>query len=93
MVFAHGEEVLYTFAIQIISIIIFLILLLIIKLTYLKKFIVAIVYFLTVYIVFYLTKDIPFRENMSMINFTVSIVPLACGLLSYLILKSTKIQN
>ncbi|HTD97865.1 MAG TPA: hypothetical protein VK668_01195 [Mucilaginibacter sp.] len=89
IVFAHGEEVLITFAIQVISIIIFLILLLVIKLTYLKKFILAVIYFLTVYLSFHFVNDIPFRENMSMINFTVAIVPLACASLAYLILKSS----
>lgn len=87
MLFAHGEEVLYTIFIQIISIIVSLTILVIIKLDSNQKAILAGVYFLTVIVVFGSTSTIPYRNNTNIINFSVAFVPVIVGLITYIILK------
>jgi hypothetical protein len=87
MLFAHGEEVLYTIFIQIISIIVFLITLAIIKLDSNKKIILAGVYFLTVIVIFNCTSTISYRNNMSIINFAEVFIPGIVGLITYFLFK------
>jgi hypothetical protein len=87
MLFAHGEEVLYTIFIQIISIIMCLIILAVIKLYLNQKAILAGVYFLTVIVVFGSTSTIPYLNNMSTINFAVAFIPGIVGLITYFLLK------
>ncbi|SHM49106.1 hypothetical protein [Mucilaginibacter sp. OK098] len=86
-VFAHGEEVLYTIFIQIISIVVFLIILAFITLNLKQKSILSGVYFFTVIIVFGSTSSIPYQNNMSTINFAIAFIPGIVGLMTYFLLK------
>lgn len=87
MLFAHGEEVIFTLFIQIISIIIFLIVLVFIKLNSKQKATLAGVYFLAVIVVFFATGTIPYRNNMAAINLSVTLIPATCFVLTYVLLK------
>ncbi|MCO5945658.1 hypothetical protein [Mucilaginibacter flavidus] len=87
MLFAHGEEVIFTLFIQIIAIIIFLIVLIFIKLNSKQKAILAGVYFLAVVLVFFATSTIPYRVNMTGINLSITLIPATCAVLSYILLK------
>ena len=86
--FAHGEEVLVTFFIQAVSIIIFLVIIIAIKVDIKRKLILTGVYFLSSFATFYLTNDWPYRENMNKMNFLVAFVPATSFFITFLVLKS-----
>gem|GEM_PF-5957374 len=61
-----------------------------IKLNYIKKLILATVYFLTLFFIFYQIRDVPFTENINIINACLTLLPVGTVTITYLILK---IQN
>jgi hypothetical protein len=84
---AHGEEVIYTFFIQIISIIICLIIIVALKGNNMLKSILLGVYFASVIAVFCIVNVVPFRDNMQAINLSVAFVPAIMAALTYFLLK------
>lgn len=86
--FAHGEEVFATFLIQAISVVVFVIIIIAIKVNLMHKLALTCIYLLTSFAIFYLTNDWPYRENMNLINFLVALVPAAAFYIAYLVIKS-----
>jgi hypothetical protein len=84
--FASGDNVLSSLYVTAASIIVFLIILVSIKLNYIKKLILA-VYFLTLFFIFYQTRDVPYTENMNFINSLLTLLPIGTVSITYLILK------
>jgi hypothetical protein len=85
--FAHGEEVIYTLWIEAVSILIFIVVILAINLNWKEKGILAIVYVLTTSMLLFLTNQIPYRQNMYLINWALILVPVTVTTLSYFYLK------
>lgn len=90
--FAHGEEVIYTLFIQIISIIICLIILISVKVSSTSRAILLGIYLLSVIAVFYFINNLPFRHNMLLINLSVAFIPFIISILTYLILRLRKLN-
>jgi hypothetical protein len=89
---AHGEEVIYTFFIQIISIIICLITLSTIKLGTKIRSILLGIYFLSAIAVFGITNGMPYRDNMRLINLSVGFAPPLITGFTYLLLRLLKVR-
>jgi len=87
MAFASGDDVLTSFYVIGASIIFFLVVLIALKLNNSGKSILVIVYFLTLLLIFYLTSDIPYRDNMNTINLCLGLIPIAMSLVAFLILR------
>jgi hypothetical protein len=85
--FAHGEEVFYTFFIQLSSLLIFLVVLISLKISIRQKLIVTAAYLLAVFLTWYSINELPYRGNMSLINTLVSVVPVGVVLLTFLVLR------
>lgn len=85
--FAHGEEVLLTFFIQGVSIIIFLIIIIAIKVDFKRKLVLTGMYFLFLFATFYLVNSWPYRENMNKINLLVALVPSIAFVITFLSTK------
>jgi hypothetical protein len=87
---AHGEEVIYTLFIQIVSVIICLIVLISVKISATSRSIVLGIYLLSVVAVFCITNNLPFRENMLLINLSVAFIPFIVAVLTYFLLRFGK---
>ncbi len=85
--FAHGEEIIYTLCIEVVSIICFIIVLIAVNLSQKGKGILASTYILTTLIMFFITNNVPYRQNMNIINWSLILVPALILTLSYLYLK------
>lgn len=85
--FASGDEIISLFYSIGASIIVFLIALIALKLNYSAKFILTVVYVLTLFFLFYLTSDIPYRDNMNIINLCFGLTPIGTCLVTFLILR------
>jgi Zn-dependent protease with chaperone function len=90
MALAHGEDVLTTFFITIISIIIFIVVMSFIKLSFYKKLILSLVYFLSTVSIYYFTNDIPFNDNKNTINLSVALIPIMAVIITHFIIKRVK---
>lgn len=88
MAFADHEEVLITFFIQAISIIIFLIVLVFIKLKGRQKAILAAVYIVAVILIWVVASMVPYDANMMTINIFVTFGPLFSVTMAYFLLVS-----
>ncbi|MBS1520115.1 MAG: hypothetical protein JST50_03900 [Bacteroidetes bacterium] len=88
--FASGDEGITLIYSIVASIIFFLIGLIVIKVNDSVKIILIIVYALTLFLLFWLTGDIPYRENMNTINLCFGLIPIATSLIALLILKVIK---
>lgn len=86
-VFAHGEEVIFTFALPIIPAIIFLIALNFIHLTPSGKRLLIFIYFLALLLAFFLIKDWPYNDNAEIINVLLTLLAPAAAFFAYFILK------
>ena len=84
---AHGEEVLLPLLIQLGSIFIFVILVTSIKFKIADKLILAAAYFLTLIIVLYLSWDVPYRQNKTLLDLVWTIGPAAVVLITFFVLK------
>jgi hypothetical protein len=84
---AHGDEVIYTLFIQIISIIISLIILVSVKVSVTGRSILLGIYLFSVIAVFYFINNLSFRDNMLLINLSVAFIPLIVSGLTYLLLR------
>jgi len=87
LTFAHGEEVIYTLGIEIASIICFVIVLIILNLNSKGKGILATTYIVTTIILFIVIENVPYRQNMNIINLSLILVPALILTLSYFYLK------
>ena len=87
LVFAHGEDVLISLLIQVVSAIAFLIFVLLIKMSLKKKLILTTVYISSVFIIEYFISDLPYTKNMNLINSLFAFVPVALVLLCLLVYK------
>ena len=85
--FAHGEEILIALFIQVLSIIVFIIVLFTINLNLKGKGILSIIYILTTGLFLSIINKIPYRQNMQLINWLIFIVPVIIITLSYMYLK------
>ncbi|MBS1502649.1 MAG: hypothetical protein JST32_11345 [Bacteroidetes bacterium] len=86
--FASGDDVLTSFYVIGASIIFFLVALIALKLSYSTKSVLAIVYFLTLFLIIYITRDIPYRDNMNTINSCLGLIPIGVCLIIFLIVKA-----
>ncbi|RZJ81301.1 MAG: hypothetical protein EOO47_04740 [Flavobacterium sp.] len=86
--FAHGQEALTTFYIATVSIIIFLIVIVAIKVDLKRKLILMGAYLLSFITIFYVTNSWYYRENMNKINLLVTLAPATVFLITFLALKS-----
>jgi len=87
LAFASGDDVLSSFYVIGASIIFFLTALIVVKLNHSGKSILVIVYFLTLLLMFYLTSDIPYRDNMNTINLCLGLMPIAMSSVAFLIVR------
>jgi hypothetical protein len=90
MAFADHEEVLITVFIQAISIIIFPIVLLAVKLKVRHKVILALVYIVITVLIWIITNQIPYRDNMTIINLLIALGPFAGVAIAYLFIARNK---
>jgi len=88
--FASGDDVLSSFYVIGASVIFFLIALIALKFSYSGKFALAMVFFLTLFLMLYLVRNIPYRENMNTINLCLGLVPIGMCLIVYIILRVRK---
>ncbi|MBC8051675.1 MAG: hypothetical protein H7Y13_01280 [Sphingobacteriaceae bacterium] len=87
-VFAHGQEVLETFFIEVVSIILFLIFIIAIRFDLKRKMVLAGAYMLSSAATLYFTNSLPYRENMNKINLMIAFVPATIFFVTFLVLKS-----
>lgn len=85
--FAHSEEVLLPVFIQISSIVIFLILLISLKIKGGKKFVLAVIYFLTLGSILCLSWNVPYRQNRTVIDLSCTVGPAVTTLIAFFIFK------
>ena len=85
--FASGDDVLSSFYVIGASIIFFLVVLIAIKLNPSGKSVLVIVYFVTLFLMLYLTSDIPYRNNRNIINSCLGLVPIGACLITFWILR------
>ncbi|AKQ47317.1 hypothetical protein TH63_19385 [Rufibacter radiotolerans] len=85
--FAHGEEIIYTLLIEVIVFFAFIIVLFLVRLNIKGKGILAAIYALTTLIMFSKINNIPFIQNMNLINWALVLVPCAVLALSYVCLR------
>ena len=85
--FAHGEEVMITFLLEFVTIVIFLTILFNIKLKAKGKMILVTVYAVSAILTFRLVDNIPYKQNITLINIIVVVVPLVIVYGTYLGLK------
>lgn len=84
---AHGEEVLVTVFLEFLTVVILVIGLFTIKLNKKGKFVIGGIYLMTIILTSILTNLLPYRQNQTLINFLVVVVPLTIGIASYIGLK------
>jgi hypothetical protein len=84
---AHGEEVLSSFFISFACIDAFLFVLYFLKESRKNKILIAFSYFLAVVIVYCFTWNIPYHENMQLINWLESVVPTIVALICYFLVR------
>jgi presenilin-like A22 family membrane protease len=87
---AHGEEVLSSFFISFVCIVAFLFVLYFIKESRKNKILIAFSYFLAVGIVYCFTWNIPYHENLQLINWLESLVPAIVALACFFLLRRNK---
>lgn len=89
--FAHGEEILFVFYSTAVSIIICLIILYFINLKIVGKFILWIVYIITIGLLFYSLKNINYGEyldKITLINLRLFFIPALTVTLAYFLIRS-----
>ena len=74
--FAHREEVMITLLLEFVTIVIFLTILFNINLKAKGKMILATIYAVSAILTFRLVDNIPYNQNMTLINIIVVVVPL-----------------
>ena len=84
---AHGEEVLSTFFISFACAVGFLLILYFIKESRKNKILIALSYFLAVVIVYCFIWNMPYLDNMQLINWLVSIIPVVAALFCFFLLR------
>lgn len=87
LTFAHGEQVLFSFGINLSVLTLFLVFVLKIQDSRGNKLILSIVFVLSFTGTFIYTSSIPFAKNESLINLLNAIVPITSTLTTYFILK------
>ena len=85
--YAHGEEVILTLFIEFILVVVFIGVLLTIKLKGQGKLIIAGLYLLTTILTFISFDSLPYKENATLINLALAIIPWTVFLLSYFVLR------
>jgi hypothetical protein len=85
--FAHGEEVLVPIFIQFGLILTFLILITFIMIRVVEKLILSVVYFLAVGLMLYIFWNLPYRQNHTAIDLSISLGPALLTLITYIFLK------
>ena len=88
--FAHDENVLSTIFIQFISIVVFIVFLVFLKMNIKRKAVLLIVYFLTAYSIWYFSRDLPYNQNMVLINSAIAFCPALTVGLCFLLIKLTR---
>jgi hypothetical protein len=86
-VFAHGEEVLVTVFLEFGLIVVFILILAYVKIRIEGKLIIGGLYLLTAYLIDKVIEDWPYRQNMTLINLLVTIIPATVFLMSYFALR------
>ena len=81
--YAHGEEVMLTLFVEFILIVVFIGVLLAIKLKGQGKLIIAALYLLTTILTFISLDSLPYKENVTLVNLSLIIIPWTVFLLSY----------
>ena len=85
--FAHGEEVLIPIFIQLGLILIFLLLIISLKIKVVDKLILSVVYFVTFGLMLYIFWNLPYRQNKTAIDLSISLGPTLLTLIVYIFLK------
>src|SRR6478609_4870988 len=85
--FAHGEEVLVTMFFEFGLLVVFILILAFAKITISGKLIIGGLYLLAAFMTDILTGDWPYRENMTLINLSITIIPSTVFLVSYFVLR------
>jgi uncharacterized membrane protein len=83
LAFAHGEEVLNIIFIQIVSVVLFGVIIAAVKINSKGKVILTCVYIISTLVIWIISGTIPYNDNMRAINFTVAIGPLLVSYLFY----------
>jgi hypothetical protein len=86
-VFAHGQEVLVTFVLELASILIFVTALVAVDLNGKGKLIVGGIYLVTTIVMFMGLELLPHREYQTIINIIVVVFPFSIGFISYIKLR------
>ena len=85
--FAHGEEVLTTIFIEFGLLVVFICILAFTKIKIEGKLIIGGLYLLATYLTFNQIENFPYRQNMSLINILVALIPSTVFFVSYFGLK------
>ena len=86
--FAHGEEVLLPIFIQFGLILTFLILIIFIKIRVVEKLILSVVYLVAFGLMLYIFWNLPYRQNSTTIDLSISLGPALLTLIIYIFLKT-----
>jgi len=84
---AHGEEILIPIFIQFGLILTFLILIISLKIRVIEKLILSIMYFVTFGLMLYIFWNLPYRQNHTAIDLSISLGPALLTLIVYIFLK------
>jgi hypothetical protein len=88
MGYASGNDIIPFFGLEILLLIAFIILLLNLKIKMKGKLLLTLVFILSNVIVFVLTSDIPYSQNLIWINSISIVFPISSILISYIIIQS-----
>jgi hypothetical protein len=91
--FAYGEEVLTTFFLEFVTLVIFVIGLLTINLNRKGKLIIGGIYILATTLTFSLINNLPYNQYRTMINIVVVVAPLTIVLIGYVSVKNRFKRN
>lgn len=91
MAFAHGEDAIYSFCVQAISIIVSLIFIAFFKAKAIITTILIVTYLLSVFAIGSYTNNIPFRQNVLAINLSVAFIPAIITCAVYFLLRFLKV--
>ena len=91
--FAHGEEVLLPILGQLVSILVFLILMALSKLKFRDKIILATLYLLTLCSIGYFSRNVPYIDNRAWIDLSSTFGPALTTLMGFFIIKRRNRAN
>ena len=86
LAFASGDSILPTLYLQFASIVVFFVFILFVKLRIVAKLILVWVYVVTVFLIWYLTRNLPFLGNEKSFDLSIGVIPIVTVLIAFALL-------